>query len=108
VAAIVRCVHEHWNGSGYPAGLTGEEIPLASRIILPCAAYDAMVQDRPYRKAFEPWTAVRKLRQAAGVQFDPAVIDVLTALLREERLSTPSSGLPAIAPRRAATASVSR
>jgi len=107
VAAIVRCVHEHWNGSGYPEGLAGEEIPLASRIILPCAAYDAMVQDRPYRNAFEPWTAVRKLRQAAGVQFDPGVIDVLTGLLREERLSTPSSGLPAVAPRRAAAAPVS-
>jgi len=106
VAAIVRCVHEHWNGSGYPEGLAGEEIPLASRIILPCAAYDAMVQDRPYRKALEPWTAVRKLRQVAGVQFDPAVIDVLTGLLRESRLSTPSSGLPAVTTRQPAAVSI--
>jgi HD-GYP domain-containing protein (c-di-GMP phosphodiesterase class II) len=93
VAAIVRCVHEQWNGGGYPMGLKGEEIPLASRIILVCAAYDAMIQDRPYRKAFEPWTAVRKLRSAAGHQFDPAAVDMLTAVLREARLSTPFSGL---------------
>jgi HD-GYP domain-containing protein (c-di-GMP phosphodiesterase class II) len=93
VAAIVRSVHEHWNGGGYPMGLKGEEIPLASRIILVCAAYDAMIQDRPYRKAFEPWTAVRKLRSAAGHQFDPTAVDMLTTVLREARLSTPFSGL---------------
>jgi hypothetical protein len=108
VAAIVRCVHEHWNGGGYPDGLKGEEIPLASRIILVCAAYDAMTQDRPYRKAFEPWTAVRKLRSAAGLQFDPTAVEVLTSTLREGRLSTPFSGLelvPTEAPVRAASVS---
>jgi HD-GYP domain-containing protein (c-di-GMP phosphodiesterase class II) len=108
VAAIVRCVHEHWNGSGYPAGLEGEAIPLASRVILVCAAYDAMIQERPYRKAFEPWTVVRKLRAGAGLQFDPAVVEMLTAVLRESRLSTPFSGVelpPAEQPAR--TASVS-
>jgi HD-GYP domain-containing protein (c-di-GMP phosphodiesterase class II) len=96
VAAIVRCVHEHWNGSGYPEGLKGEDIPFASRIILVCAAYDAMIQDRPYRKSFEPWTAIRKLRSAAGLQFDPAVVEMLTAVLRETRLSTPFSGLEVV------------
>jgi hypothetical protein len=108
VATIIRCVHEHWNGSGYPAGLVGEAIPLASRIILVCAAYDAMIQKRPYRKAFEPWTAVRKLRAGAGLQFDPAAVEMLTVVLRESRLSTPFSGIelaPTEEPPRAASVS---
>jgi HD-GYP domain-containing protein (c-di-GMP phosphodiesterase class II) len=93
VAAIVRCLHEHWNGGGYPEGLAGEEIPLASRIVLACDAYDAMTRDRPWRDAFEPWDAVKKLRRGAGHQFDPTVVDALTVTLREERVSTPFSGL---------------
>jgi HD-GYP domain-containing protein (c-di-GMP phosphodiesterase class II) len=93
VAAIVRCLHEHWNGGGYPEGLAGEEIPLASRVLLACDAYDAMTRDRPWRDAFEPWDAIKKLRRGAGHQFDPTVVDALTATLREQRVSTPFSGL---------------
>jgi HD-GYP domain-containing protein (c-di-GMP phosphodiesterase class II) len=93
VATIVRCLHEHWNGNGYPEGLSGEEIPLASRVVLACDAYDAMTRDRPWRTAFEPWVALRKLKQGAGHQFDPAVVESLTATLREQRVSTPFSGL---------------
>ena len=93
VATIVRCLHEHWNGGGYPEGLKGEEIPLASRVVLACDAFDAMTRDRPWRPAFEPWVAVRKVRQGAGHQFDPAVVDALTMTVREQRVSTPFSGL---------------
>ena len=93
VATIVRCLHEHWNGGGYPEGLKGEEIPLASRVVLACDAYDAMTRDRPWRSALEPWVAVRELRNGAGRQFDTAVVDALTAALREQRISTPFSGL---------------
>jgi HD-GYP domain-containing protein (c-di-GMP phosphodiesterase class II) len=93
VAAIVRCLHEHWNGGGYPDGLAGEEIPLASRVVLACDAYDAMTRDRPWRSAFEPWNAIKKIRRGAGHQFDPTVVDTLTATLREQRVSTPFSGL---------------
>jgi HD-GYP domain-containing protein (c-di-GMP phosphodiesterase class II) len=93
VATIVRCLHEHWNGFGYPEGLKGEEIPLASRVVLACDAYDAMTRDRPWRPAFEPWDAVKKVRRGAGQQFDPTVVDALTATLREQRVSTPFSGL---------------
>jgi HD-GYP domain-containing protein (c-di-GMP phosphodiesterase class II) len=93
VATIVRCLHEQWNGNGYPDGLKGEEIPLASRVVLACDAYDAMTRDRPWRSAFEPWVALRKIRQGAGHRFDPAVVDALTVTLREQRVSTPFSGL---------------
>jgi HD-GYP domain-containing protein (c-di-GMP phosphodiesterase class II) len=93
VATIVRCLHEHWNGGGYPEGLAGEEIPLASRVVLACDAYDAMTRDRPWRDAFAPWDAVKKVRSGAGHQFDATVVDALTAVLREERVSTPFSGL---------------
>jgi HD-GYP domain-containing protein (c-di-GMP phosphodiesterase class II) len=93
VAAIVRCLHEHWNGNGYPDGLSGEEIPLASRVLLACDAFDAMTRDRPWRKAFTPWEAIKKIRSGAGHQFDPAVVDALTATVREQRVSTPFSGL---------------
>jgi hypothetical protein len=96
VAMIVRCEHEHWNGSGYPEGLKGNQIPLASRIILVCDAYDAMVRDRPYRKALEPWHALRQIRRSAGHQFDPEVVEMMTALVRESRLSTPFSGIEPI------------
>ncbi len=93
VTTIVRCLHEHWNGGGYPEGIAGEDIPLASRVVLACDAYDAMTRDRPWRDAFEPWDAINKLRRGAGLQFDPTVVDALTATLREQRVSTPFSGL---------------
>jgi HD-GYP domain-containing protein (c-di-GMP phosphodiesterase class II) len=108
VAAIVRCLHEHWDGGGYPDGLKGEEIPLASRVVLACDAYDAMTRDRPWRPAFEPWVAARKLRSGAGRQFDPAVVDALTAALREQRISTPFSGLAGISGRRRPVAASAR
>ena len=88
VAAIVRSVHEHWNGEGYPDGLAGEQIPLASRVVLACDAYDALTRDRPWRRALEPWAAVKQLRRGAGHQFDADVVEALTCVLREARLTT--------------------
>jgi HD-GYP domain-containing protein (c-di-GMP phosphodiesterase class II) len=108
VAAIVRCLHEHWDGNGYPDGLRGEEIPLASRVVLACDAYDAMTRVRPWRPAFEPWVAARKLRSGAGHQFDPAIVDALTATLREQRISTPFSGLSGVSGRRRPIAAPTR
>src|SRR4051794_9471378 len=83
VAEIVRSHHERWDGRGYPAGLIGEEIPVAARIIGACEAYRALTTDRPYRRALEPDRAVGLLEQGAGSHFDPAVITNLVALLRE-------------------------
>ena len=71
--------HEHWDGSGYPDGLAGPAIPLMSRIVLACDAFHAMTSDRPYRKALPRAEAIRRLREAAGVQFDPTVVDAVVA-----------------------------
>ncbi len=83
VARLVRSTHERYDGSGYPDGLAGEEIPLGSRIVAVCDAYEAMVSDRPYRLALSPEEAVAELRRSAGSQFDPAVVAVFTAALGE-------------------------
>ncbi|MBA2644430.1 MAG: hypothetical protein H0U80_03190 [Solirubrobacterales bacterium] len=75
LAGVVRASHERWDGSGYPDGLAGERIPLASRIIFVCAAFDAMTSDRAYRPAMSVELAVAELRRGAGTQFDPQVVN---------------------------------
>jgi two-component system, cell cycle response regulator len=82
VAAIVRSTHERWDGTGYPDGLAGDDIPLASRIIAACDAYSAMTSPRPYRDALLPEMALAELERGAGTQFDPEVVRVLTAHVR--------------------------
>ena len=84
LAAIVRHEHERWDGGGYPDGLTGDAIPVASRIILACDAYNAMITTRPYRVAMSPEDAVAELRAKAGSQFDPTVVRALLDLLDPE------------------------
>jgi len=79
VAGIVRFHHERWDGAGYPDGLSGERIPLASRIIAVCDAYEAMTSDRAYRRAMSPEEAICELRANAGSQFDPRVVAELEA-----------------------------
>ena len=88
VSRIVRHAHERWDGEGYPDRLHSDRIPLASRIILACDAYQAMTSHRPYRDAMRPWVAVSELREGAGGQFDPDVVDVLVSALREERVAS--------------------
>jgi HD-GYP domain-containing protein (c-di-GMP phosphodiesterase class II) len=84
VSRIVRHAHERWDGDGYPDRLRRDDIPLASRIIFACDAYNAMTSDRPYRDALRPWIAVSELREGAGGQFDPDVVDALVGALREQ------------------------
>jgi HD-GYP domain-containing protein (c-di-GMP phosphodiesterase class II) len=79
VARIVRASHERWDGSGYPDGLKGEEIPLPSRIVAACDAYHAMTSDRPYAVAVPQRDALAELRRCAGTHFDPKVVEVLCA-----------------------------
>jgi diguanylate cyclase (GGDEF)-like protein len=69
--------HEHWNGSGYPDGLAGAEIPLGARIILVADAFEAITADRPYRPAQSEHAALEELRDNAGSQFDPVVVEAL-------------------------------
>ncbi|HSL94646.1 MAG TPA: HD domain-containing phosphohydrolase [Thermoleophilia bacterium] len=81
VAPLVRASHERWDGHGYPDGLAGEEIPLASRIVFVCDAFHAMTSDRPYRRALPVTEAVDELQAQAGRQFDPRVVDVFVRVL---------------------------
>ncbi|HSK15335.1 MAG TPA: diguanylate cyclase [Gaiellaceae bacterium] len=80
VCDIVRRCHEHWDGSGYPDGVAGEEIPVESRVILVCDAHHAMTTDRPYRRRLPLAEARRRLAEAAGTQFDPRVVEVFLGL----------------------------
>ena len=77
---IVAEHHEWLDGSGYPAGLAGENISLHARILAVADCYDAMVSDRPYRKGLPQQQALEILRQRSGTQFDPAVIEVFMRL----------------------------
>jgi diguanylate cyclase (GGDEF)-like protein/putative nucleotidyltransferase with HDIG domain len=81
VARIIRHEHERWDGTGYPDGLEGEQIPIGSRIILACDAYHAMTSDRPYRPAMPHAEAVAELTANVGKQFDAAVIEQLVGAL---------------------------
>ena len=75
VARLVRSSHERWDGTGYPDRLEGAQIPLGSRIIAVCDAYEAMTSDRAYRSALSPDAAAQELRASAGTQFDPEVVE---------------------------------
>ncbi len=89
-AALIRACHEHWDGTGYPLGLAGEAIPLGARIILACDAYHAMCEERSYQAAMPPHAARERLRDLAGVDFDPRVVEALLAhLAQADRAAVP-------------------
>jgi HD-GYP domain-containing protein (c-di-GMP phosphodiesterase class II) len=79
VGRIVRSCHEDWDGSGYPDGLSGGQIPLVARIVRCCDAFSAMTTDRSYRKALPVAEAIAELRRCSGTDFDPAVVEALIA-----------------------------
>ena len=84
-ADVVRYEHEHWDGSGYPEGLKGEEIPMAARIIAAADVYHALISDRPYRPAYPKEKALDIIRNMAGKVLDPKVVEaLLRALERQE------------------------
>ena len=79
--SIVLACHEHWDGSGYPRGLAGDDIPLGARIILACDAFHAMTSDRVYRQAMPVDAAITELRDCAGRHFEPQVVEVLVEIV---------------------------
>jgi HD-GYP domain-containing protein (c-di-GMP phosphodiesterase class II) len=81
VGRIVRASHEDFDGSGYPDGLAGEEIPIEARIVTCCDAFSAMTTTRSYRKAMSVEAALEELRRCAGTQFDPEVVATLVELV---------------------------
>jgi len=84
VVEVVRHEHEHWDGTGYPAGLAGEEIPLLSRVIAAADIYDALSTDRPYRKAFRPEVVREMIAEMRGKELDPRIGDALLRVLAAE------------------------
>jgi len=94
VGKVVRSTHEHWDGSGYPDGLAGEEIPLAARVILICNAYDSMTENRVYGEPLSQDEAIAELRRAAGRQFDPDLVELIVERvlrMRDSREREPSA-----------------
>lgn len=79
--------HEHWDGTGYPDGLAGEDIPRAARVLSVADAFDAMTTDRPYRKAMTVDQAVYQLRMGSGGQFDPECVESLLGLIEDGTIS---------------------
>jgi diguanylate cyclase (GGDEF)-like protein len=90
ISRLVRSTHERLDGMGYPDGLSGEQIPLLSRIVAACDALHAMIEDRPYRPALSEEHAIAELRRCTGTQFDPVVVEALIEARRE-------LGLPLVA-----------
>ncbi len=73
--------HEHWDGTGYPDGLAGEDIPLVARIFAIVDVWDALTSDRPYRKAWSESAALQYIREAAGTHFDPEIVPVFLSIV---------------------------
>ena len=84
IAAMIRHHHECWDGSGYPDGISRESIPLLSRIISVIDTYDAMVNDRPYRKGLSIDCALAELKRHAGTQFDPTIVSEFLQIMSKE------------------------
>jgi diguanylate cyclase (GGDEF)-like protein/putative nucleotidyltransferase with HDIG domain len=94
VVPIVRSHHEWWNGQGYPDGLKGDEIPIGARVLTVVDCFDALVSDRPYRKALLPQQAMSHIKGLAGLQFDPTVVEALNQCYLELQEKTEQAFIP--------------
>ena len=97
VGAIVRSSHEKWDGTGYPDGLAGDQIPVGSAIVSCCDAFNAMTTDRSYRAALPLEVAIEELLENSETQFSPAVVEALLRVLREDPRTAGSRGPRAVA-----------
>ena len=86
VIVAVRYHHERYDGKGYPQGLKGKRIPLIAAIVSVADAYDAMISDRPYRKAFSKYEALKIIQKNSGLQFHPKVVDAFIKVFWEENI----------------------
>jgi putative nucleotidyltransferase with HDIG domain len=86
IMPIIRHHHEHWDGSGYPLGLAGRQIPLLARIFAVADAFDALISDRPYRKSTSEKYAIKYLQEQAGTFFDPQIVAAFIDMLKEQHL----------------------
>jgi len=77
--------HERWDGKGYPFGLKGEEIPIGARIIAIADVYEALISDRPYRKALSKKEALKIIRKDSNTSFDPKIASVLIDVLKKKK-----------------------
>ncbi|QGT99757.1 hypothetical protein SYNTR_1164 [Candidatus Syntrophocurvum alkaliphilum] len=84
IADLILKHHENWDGTGYPLGIKGEEIPIECRILLIVDAYDAMTSDRPYRKALSKEEAVEELIRCSGTQFDPKLVKIFISIIKNQ------------------------
>jgi HD-GYP domain-containing protein (c-di-GMP phosphodiesterase class II) len=83
IAEYILCLHESWDGSGYPQGLKGEKIPILSRIVLIIDAYDVMVNGRPYAAAISKEEAIKELIDYSGKRFDPGFVQIFKKIIEE-------------------------
>jgi HD-GYP domain-containing protein (c-di-GMP phosphodiesterase class II) len=81
IADLILKHHERWDGKGYPLGLAGDEIPIECRILAIADSFDAMTNDRPYRKAISVEESLEELKQCAGSQFDPELVDIFVHMM---------------------------
>jgi HD-GYP domain-containing protein (c-di-GMP phosphodiesterase class II) len=88
---VIRHHHERPDGTGYPDGLEGDEIPIAARIVATVDAYDVMLRGRPYRTKSSPAEALQELRRGAGGQFDVRVVEAMGQLLGDPKSSASDS-----------------
>jgi HD-GYP domain-containing protein (c-di-GMP phosphodiesterase class II) len=93
LAPLIRSGHERWDGTGYPDGLSGEEIPLASRIIFACDSFHAMISDRPYRAALSVREALDELERSSGTQFYPGACRALCEIIAEGHPAVSGTGV---------------
>ena len=84
VIPIIKGHHERWDGTGYPDGLKGEEIPLGARIVAVCDAFDAMISERNYGRRYSVQDAIEEIRANSGTQFDPKIVEAAIPILKRE------------------------